>query len=48
MADEEEDRLNFYSKYNRVKDRQEIDTLYTLIDNNKPSEIHIVNVSLMR
>jgi hypothetical protein len=48
MTDEEDDRLNFYSKYNRVKDRQEIDTLYSLIDNNKPAEIHLVNVLLMR
>lgn len=48
MTDEEEDRLNFYSKYNRAKGRQDIDTLYTLIDNDKPAEIQIVNVSLMR
>jgi hypothetical protein len=37
MADEEEDRLNFYSKYNRVKGKQDIDTLYSLIDNNSPA-----------
>jgi len=48
MSEEVEDRLNFYSKYNRVRGRREIDTLYKLIDNNKPAEIHIVNVSLLR
>ena len=48
MLEEEAQRLNFYSKYNRVKARQEIDTLYNLIHNNKPSEIHIVNLSMLR
>jgi hypothetical protein len=29
---EEESKLNFYSKYNRVKDKQDISTLYSLLD----------------
>ena len=32
MAEEEEDRLNFYSKYNRANGKQDINSLYSLID----------------
>lgn len=48
MSELDEKRLNYYSKYNRVKERQEIDTLYTLLENNKAPEIHIVNVHVTR
>lgn len=27
-----EEKLNFYSKYNRVREKQDIDSLYALID----------------
>jgi len=29
---DEQNKLNFYSKYNRVKDKQNISTLYSLLD----------------
>jgi hypothetical protein len=32
MTSAEQQRLNFYSKYNRVRDKQDIDSLYALID----------------
>jgi hypothetical protein len=32
MSSSETERLNFYSKYNRVRDRQDIDSLYALIN----------------
>jgi hypothetical protein len=32
MSSSESDKLNFYSKYNRVRERQDIDSLYALID----------------
>jgi hypothetical protein len=32
MSSSETERLNFYSKYNRVRERQDIDSLYALID----------------
>lgn len=32
MSEEEVDRLNFYSKYNRANSKQDINSLYTLIN----------------
>lgn len=32
MTSAEQQRLNFYSKYNRVREKQDIDSLYALID----------------
>ena len=32
MSSSETERLNFYSKYNRVRDKQDIDSLYALIN----------------
>ena len=32
MTSAESQRLNFYSKYNRVREKQDIDSLYALID----------------
>lgn len=32
MTTPDDVKLNFYSKYNRVRDKQDIDSLYALID----------------
>ena len=44
MTTSEEGKLNFYSKYNRVQDKQDIDSLYALIDD---TDLHISHFEQM-
>jgi hypothetical protein len=48
MTEEEEDRLNFHSKFTRAKETFPIDSLYTLIHGAKSTsslELHIMTLA---
>lgn len=49
MASFDNDRLNFYSKYNRVREKQDIESLYALIDDDvEPTDNLVLTLNASR
>ena len=48
MTEEEQQKLNFYSKYTRSKDKHSINSLYNLIDGAKSAERLEIQVATSR
>ena len=48
MSEEEQQGLNFYSKYTRSKDKHSINSLYTLIDGARSAERLDIKVATSR